>query len=177
MEQDLLKYFIPEPIYLIRNEQSVVENETTLDTLTKANESTTISEESTTVCVNPLPTLGTNLKNCVVLVASDDEVLGQKEKTFLLKIMRAVKRQEDDILIVNCKKATQDHIESLLTSHNPRHLLDFDSGKLALSAALPYYEVKQQKGMSLVKAHALSRIEQELTLKKALWKVLQEIFL
>lgn len=174
-EQNFLPHFIEEPIYLIKEEQMVGEQAT--QSPETPSESSTKVEEPTPVYVKPLPTEGDNLKHCIVLVNSDKEVLEEHLKDFLLKIMGAVKRQSEDILIANCKNATEEQIEALLANHNHRHLLDFNSQSFGLLANSTPYEIKQEKGVFMIKVDSLDQIEQNVDMKKALWKALQEMFL
>ena len=175
-EQHFLSHFIEEPIYLIKEEQVAEAVESTIEAPEPTNEPT-VAEEPDPVYVKPLPTAGDNLKHCIVLVSSEDEVLEEVSKAFLLKIMAAVKRQAGDILITNCKDASEDQIEALLANNNHRHLLDFNTGAVShLKNAAPY-AIQQERGIFMLKADRLDQIEQNVDMKKALWKALQEMFL
>lgn len=202
-DQNFLAHFIEEPIYLVKEDQ-VSTKEPVLDetpeatpVLAEASESQaiptevakaepipiqaeapapTVVEEPTPVYVKPLPTAGDNLKHCIVLVNSAEELLEEPLKELLYKILGSVKRKPEDVLLANCQNAKKDQIEALLAGNNHRHVLAFGTEVLTnLNGATPY-GVQKDGPKSFLKADALTEIATNVDKKKALWKALQEMF-
>lgn len=192
-DQNFLAHFIEEPIYLIKGETTAIEeapeaqpveiepSSEEIAPAAKAVEEDTptpaVVEEPTPVYVKPLPTAGENLKHCIVLVDSTEELLEEPLKDFLYKIIGAVKRNPEDVLLANCHEASTDQIEALLANNNHKHILSFGTQVLTeLKDAQPY-EIHKPKYVAMLKADPLSEIASNVDKKKALWKALQEMFL
>lgn len=164
-----LSQFIEEPIYLIEDEKGANAYE-------EASEVSEVEKvEEPKVEISPLPTLGTNLKHCIILVNWTEEISTEKE--LLLKIMASVKRSEDDVLIAMLGEASQEQIEALLAEHNHRQLLDFGTNGLSKTQQAEHYSAWKDSGKTYLKAHSLAEIAQDVDKKKLLWKELQQIFL
>ncbi len=192
-DDNFLAHFIEEPIYVIASEElsspeskeiEVEAAPVTPATLTEdmsSNEpevtSNVVEEPEAPVYVTPLPTIGDNLKHCIVLVDSENELLEEPLKVLLYKIMGAVKRNAEDILIANCRNAKSDQIEALLANNNHRHLLAFGTDVLVQMKENSLYEIKKEGAVSMLKSDPLVEIQQNVDKKKALWKALQEMFL
>jgi len=134
------------------------------------------AEEPEPVYLKPLPTLGKNLKHCLVLVESDEKVLENNLKALLGKIMTAINRTGDDILLVNVKNASEDQVDALLTEQNHRHLFAFGTHKVQALMEVGNYELTQINRKVYLKADSLKAISENLDMKKALWKALKEMF-
>lgn len=135
-----------------------------------------VMKEPEPIYLKPLPTEGTNLKHCLLLVESDEIVLEAVLKALLEKIMGAVKRSLDDVLLVNVKNASLEQIEALLSEQNHRHLIAFGSKKVtALNGATPY-QLLEVGRKNYLRADALSAIAQNVDMKKALWGALKGMF-
>lgn len=187
-EDNFLPYFIEEPVYVINadalsEEAPVIEDVSSPEipapepsTEVSKTEQAPIVEEPAPVYVKALPTAGDNLKHCIVLVNSQEDILEESLQTLLYKIMGSVKRKSEDILLVNCYQADEEQIAALLANNNHRHVLAFGVNLLpALTTASPYAIVKDG-AVSMLKADGLDLIDQETEKKKALWKALQEMF-
>ena len=128
-DRDFLAEFIQEPVYVIKEKQtekaesySKPVNDTPLESVTEP----VVQLASPT----PLPTKGENLKHCLVLVNTDAEVIGAEDEEFLYKILGAVKRQANDVMIANVSTANDDSISAFLVEHNHKHLLAFGLNQL-----------------------------------------------
>ncbi|MCE7992389.1 MAG: hypothetical protein HEP71_10425 [Roseivirga sp.] len=135
-----------------------------------------IAKEPEPVYLKPLPTEGNNLKHCLLLVESDEAVLEAPLKALLEKIMGAVKRSLDDVLLVNVREANTEQIEALLSEQNHRHLIAFGTNRVTELNNAPLYQLSQVKGKNYLRADALSAIAQNIEMKKALWGALKGMF-
>ncbi len=133
-------------------------------------------KEPEPVYLKPLPTEGNNLKHCLLLVESSDTILEAPLKTLLEKIMSAVKRSLDDVLLVNVREASPEQIEALLSEQNHRHLIAFGTAKVAGLNGATLYQLTEVNRKSYLKADALSAIAQNVEMKKALWGALKAMF-
>ena len=186
-EDNFLPYFIEEPIYVIKTDALTGTAPAATEVVTPeavvskpAVEAPAPQEpkveEPEPVYVKALPTAGDNLKHCIVLVSSEEEILEESLQALLYKIMGSVKRKSEDILLANCHQADEEQIAALLANNNHRHVLTFGVNLIpALATAGPYAIVKEG-AVSMLKADDLSLIDQETDKKKALWKALQEMF-
>ncbi|OEK04840.1 hypothetical protein [Roseivirga misakiensis] len=185
-DSDFLHLFIEEPIYIIdgegpdmavsKDESSPIANPTPLKEETPEIASSVVEEPAAPVYVKPLPTLGENLKHCIVLVDSAEEILEEPLKALLYKIMGSVKRNPDDILLANCRNADSDQLEALLANNNHRHVLSFGCDLLPQLKGLDNYEIQREGPKSFIKGDSLVNIQDDVEKKKALWKALQEMF-
>lgn len=189
-EENFLPYFIEEPIYVIKTDAPIVvttaAEEVSSPEVTKAEPTVeapvakvvqeSIVEEPEPVYVKALPTSGDNLKHCIVLVNSEEDILEESLQAFLYKIMGAVKRKSEDILLANCHQADEEQIAALLANNNHRHVLTFGVDLIPALATASPYEIVKAGAVSMLRADSLSLIDQETEKKKALWKALQEMF-
>lgn len=183
-DYSFLPHFITEEIYLVKEEVNIQAPEPVAEEpeapSPKQVESSPvepqIAEEPETVYLKALPTEGNNLKHCLVLVESTENVLEAELKGLLEKIMQAVKRSMDDILLVNVKEAGTEQLEALLSEHNHRHLLAFGTQKLDQLTEVAKYEIVEVQKKYYLKADSLKVISENVALKKALWKALQSMF-
>lgn len=187
-DDNFLAHFIEEPIYVIASEEQPLPQskegdivETVSPTPTEQTaliepEVNVVEEPVAPVYVKPLPTSGNNLKHCIVLVESNQELLEESLKELLHKIMGAVKRTAEDILIANCKNADSDQIEALLANNNHRHILSFGTDIISKLKSADLYTIQKDGAVSMLKSDALIEISQNVDKKKALWKALQEMF-
>lgn len=200
-DQNFLAHFIEEPIYLIKEDRVTAKEPTVAVTTgdtpasepqpvqaelakpepipvpTEASAPSVVEEPVAPVYVKPLPTAGDNLKNCIVLVDSAEELLEEPLKELLYKILGAVKRMPEDVLLANCKHADPEQIEALLANNNHRHVLAFGTEVLAELKGVTPYAIHKVGPKSLLKADPLTEIAANVDKKKALWKALQEMFL
>ncbi len=179
-DQAFLSHFIEEPIYLIKeaiDTHSVVE-EVKKETVAVVPEETVaaVEEPKAPVLMKPLPTIGKNLKSCVILVNWTEEPI-ESEKELLLKILSSVKRSEDDVLITSASNASLEQIEALLAEHGHKHLIDFGTSKFSPIAHAEVYTPVQDGMKKYLKTDTLDSISKDVEKKKALWKALQEVFL
>lgn len=189
-EENFLPYFIEEPIYVIKTDAPTVATPAAEEVLSpKVNTAEPIVEvpvasavqeskveEPEPVYVKALPTSGDNLKHCIVLVNSEEDILEESLQTLLYKIMGSVKRKSEDILLANCHQADEEQIAALLANNNHRHVLTFGVNLLPTLATASPYEIVKAGAVSMLKADSLNLIDQETEKKKALWKALQEMF-
>ena len=97
-------------------------------------------------------------------------------KGLLEKIMGAVKRSMEDILLVNVKEASEEQLEALLSEQNHRHLLAFGTQKVQALTEVGTYEMVEMSRKHYLRADSLKAISENIELKKALWKALKEMF-
>ncbi|OEK00716.1 hypothetical protein BFP97_03975 [Roseivirga sp. 4D4] len=193
-DQNFLAHFIEEPLYVIKEDATPTPDTSTTEPMEKKEEPkpqeatlslevgvvdapTTVEEPAAPVYVKPLPTAGNNLKHCIVLVDSSEELLEEPLKDLLYKIIGAVKRNPEDILLANCRDAGKDQIEALLANNNHKHLLAFGTDVLTELNGIQPYAIHKPKYVAMLKADPLSEIASDVDKKKALWKALQEMFL
>jgi hypothetical protein len=188
MSEDLsfLAHFITEDLYLIKEEASAAEVKAVLEPVkavqpvvekSPAEAKAAIVEEKEQVYIKALPTEGNNLKHCLIFFESSQNHLEASKKAFLLKILTAVKRGLDDVLLVNLKEASKEQIDAVLSEFNHRHVLAFATTKLDSIISTPQYEVKEDAKKFYLKADDLGQIEATVELKKSLWAGLQKMFL
>ena len=178
--KNFLAEFIQEPIYVI-NEKDDPKGSTQVKEAGNHDEQSAAMVEEAAVPLasppTPLPTKGENLKHCIILVKTDVEVIGAADEAFLYKILGAVKRQANDVLIANVSKANQESINALLAEHNHRHLIGFGLETLPIPGQSSLYETVLLSGKQYLLAEDLSTISEDKEKKKALWKALQSMFL
>jgi hypothetical protein len=188
MSEDLsfLAHFITEDLYLIKEEVPVAEDKAVVAPVETAQPmvemspsepKATVAEEKEQIYIKPLPTEGNNLKHCLIFFESSQNNLEASKKAFLLKILTAVKRGLDDVLLVNVKEASKEQIDAVLSEFNHRHVLAFATTKLDSIISTPCYEVKEDAKKFYLKADDLGKIETTVELKKSLWAGLQKMFL
>lgn len=174
-DRDFLAEFIQEPVYVIKEKQTEKD-----ESYSKPEDETPVESVAEPVVElappTPLPTKGENLKHCLVLVNADAEVIGASDEEFLYKILDAVKRQANDVLIANIGTANDDSISAFLVEHNHTHLLAFGLNQLPNEMEATVYEPLNIKGKSYLLAEDLTSISQNQDKKKALWKALQSMF-
>lgn len=135
-----------------------------------------VMKEPEPIYLKPLPTEGNNLKHCLLLVESNEAVLETELKALLEKIMGAVKRSLDDVLLVNVKDASIEQIEALLSEQNHRHLIAFGTRKVEALNTATLYQLELVNRKGYLKADALAAIAQNVEMKKALWGALKGMF-
>lgn len=177
-----LSRFITDEVYLIREEplskeQPTVENAQTKTVSPSPSTEENKVEEKEPVYLKPLPTEGNNLKHCLVFFESAQPSLEPDKKAFLLKVLSSVKRNLDDVLLVNAHEASNEQIEAVLTEYSHKQLLTFGTERLHMLSKSSAYTVVEQNKASYLKADDLAKIEQTVELKKALWGGLQKMFL
>jgi hypothetical protein len=185
--QDLsfLPHLIDEDIYVIKEKEADkeiievagIKVETVIPDPVPAPVEENNIEEPKPVYTKPLPTKGSNLKHCIVIVESTETILDNDSKTFLENILKSVKRSMDDILLVNTKDASDEQIQALLAEQNHRHLLCFGSEKLTFLKDIQTYSVHSENHKYYLKADDLDLISKTVDKKKALWTALKEMFL
>ncbi len=179
-DRNFLAEFIKEPIYVIKESLSTPEVQKAENSVPKEIEDNTVVEEpevALSAPPTPLPTKGENLKHCIVLLDTEAEIISASDEEFLYKILGAVKRSSNDVLIANINGANKDSIDALLAEHNHRHLLAFGLENLPDGTSAPLYEIKSVSGRQYLLADHLHAIAQDQDKKKALWKALQSMFL
>ena len=180
-KRNFLAEFIQEPVYVIREENFSPSDDAIVPKQVEIQETAPrVTEEPEVVLATPpkpLPTKGENLKHCIILLNTEAEIIGASEEEFLYKILGAVKRQANDVLIANIKDANQESIDALLAEHNHRHLIAFGLEKLPIEANSDLYEISSISGKQYLLTDHLSDISQNQDKKKALWKALQSMFL
>ncbi|MES2648648.1 MAG: hypothetical protein V4717_17360 [Bacteroidota bacterium] len=157
------------------------------DDLIKLSSTGTVEEPSSTNLLEPtiqqrISRLGEFNKNILVLVHDEKNVhLGEKELDLLSKMLQALKLSLADIALVNCGK--QPILWPALTSELfARHILFFgvDPASIQLPIRLPNFRVHNWNESRLLYSPSLETINtispDQTTLKKELWKSLQELF-
>ena len=172
MERDFsfLPHFLKEDIYVV--------NEKPSPTIPESNEKNAVEEQPESEDQAPLKILGANLKNCLIFVNTPgSDVIAPTEKDLLENILKSVKLQPEDVLIVNVKDASNEQIEALVVEQNYRWLIDFGTDRIPLLNSINPYQPLSEGKQKCLKANTLTVIGQDVEKKKLLWASLQEMFL
>jgi len=169
---EALSLFFTEDIYLISNDlevkSPVVEEVVALkepDAIYKAEIKYTF--------------LGHNSRNVLILVNDSQHALGTTAGTALLwKIVAAIKLKEEDCAVLNYQSCEGTCFEDLRSYFKPQLLLSFGVTPAALGLPAVQTEVLgQQDGLKTIFSATLDALEADISIKKALWKSLQQLTL
>ena len=169
---EALRLFFTEDIYLISNDleapATVIEEAVALkepDAIYKAEIKYTF--------------LGRNSRNVLILVNDSQHALGTTAGTALLwKIVAAIKLKEEDCAVLNYQSCLGASLSDLKNYFKPQLLLSFGVTPAALGLPAVQTEVLgQQDGLKTIFSAALDALETDISIKKALWKSLQQLTL
>jgi hypothetical protein len=120
-----------------------------------------------------LPTL--TLKHKVLILT---EVISDNEKAFLAKILTAVGLSLDQIDLLELSKIQTIDYQSFIMQNKTKKFISFGVGlgKLDWSILLNLYQIKNVVGVDFLLSDELRIVEADLTLKKALWTSLKQMF-
>ena len=131
---------------------------------------------------NSIPYLGEYLKRTVVFVNYPQEVyLPEAPLHFLASILKACNLTIADIAIINLAKITCS-MELLQEQFSPAKLIFFNTSPadIFMNCSLPEFSIKNHQHLSLLKAPALDRLNQQnedgKLLKSKLWFCLKDFF-
>lgn len=154
MEQEysFLKILLNEDIYLIDKKEE------------------SLSEES-----EPgLTYYGENKKKIAVLVdEANPDFMRSVSFEFLNKIMEAVKLSKHEYALVNLHENKQSTLEAISAELTPKHLIVFGQPNLLNQEN---YKIGRVGDITTLQSDSLTEIQADVEKKKALWKVLQEMF-
>lgn len=119
------------------------------------------------------PTL--TLKHKVLILT---ESISESEKTFLAKILTAVGLSLDQIDLLELSKIQTIDYQSFIMQNKTKKFISFGVGlgKLDWNILLNLYQIKNVVGVDFLLSDELRLVEADLTLKKALWTSLKQMF-
>ena len=164
MTEDInfLSHFIKEEIYLIKEREVEVINES---------ETTGVIEpQEENVAIQPPQFEGNNKNHISILVPQ----IQNEESIFLEKILAAVKLTLNECALVslsNNKELTS------LTELSPECIISFGVEGNQIPLPGSYYDIISQNSVKILKADSLSIISADTSKKKQLWEALQKLFL
>lgn len=174
-----LKYFINEDLYLIKGENDPLQQK--VETVSAPEQKITVErleqqdvvEEPKVELTPPKPPAykGANKKGILILVEdANSEFLNEKDFTYLMKILGAVKLTIDDIALVNVNR-TNNYSDLEFTN-----AIVFTSNySLQISNTTKYIPSVLGNKKTLL-ADPLDQIATSVELRKALWDALKSIF-
>ncbi|MEQ6117947.1 hypothetical protein [Reichenbachiella sp. MALMAid0571] len=176
---EFLKYFINEDLYLIKAENdlsqqkvetvSVPEKETIAG---KVEEHQVVEEPKEVLTPSKPPAFkGANKKGILILVEdAGSEFLNEKDFTYLMKILGAVKLTIDEIALVNVNK-TNNYVDIEFTNaivFTSNHSLQISNPTKYIPSVL--------SNKKILLADPLDQIAASVELRKALWDALKNTF-
>ncbi len=175
-ERDFLPHFISDDIYVIKEGQKTIVEEST-ESVETENSQTSIVEEPAVepVALKPIHTHGENLKHCIVMFSAEGK-LDADSKGLLFKILAAIDRTPKDVLMANVHGCSDESIEALIHENNHRQLISFGVKKPDLLSNATVYEPISEKGKHYLLSDHLEDVAVDNTKKRALWQALQSIF-
>jgi hypothetical protein len=119
------------------------------------------------------PTL--TLKHKVLVLT---EAISESEKAFLAKILTAVGLSLDQIDLVELSKIQTIDYQLFIMQNKTKKFISFGVGlgKLDWNILLNLYQIKNVVGVDFLLSDELRIVEADLTLKKALWTSLKQMF-
>jgi hypothetical protein len=119
------------------------------------------------------PTL--NFKHKVLILT---EAISENEKAFLAKILNAVGLSLDQIDLIELNKVQSIDYQSFIIQNKTQKFISFGVGlgKLDWNILLNLYQIKNVVGVDFLLSNELRIVEADLTLKKALWTSLKQMF-
>ncbi len=119
------------------------------------------------------PTL--TLKHKVLVLT---EAISDNEKAFLAKILTAVGLSLDQIDLLELSKVQTIDYQSFIIQNKTKKFISFGVGlgKLDWNILLNLYQIKNEVGVDFLLSDELRIVEADLTLKKALWSSLKQMF-
>ncbi len=176
---EFLKYFINEDLYLIKGENDLLrqKNEKVIvpekELIAEKGVEQHVVEEPKVELTPPKPPAykGANKKGILILVEdANSEFLNEKDFTYLMKILGAVKLTIDDIALVNVTK-TNNYADLEFTN-----AIVFTSNySLQISNTTKYIPSVLGSQKTLL-ADPLDQVATSVELRKALWDALKSIF-
>lgn len=176
---EFLKYFINEDLYLIKGENDLLqqkvetvsapEKEPIADKVVEQH----VVEEPKVELTPPKPPAykGANKKGILILVEdANSEFLNEKDFTYLMKILGAVKLTIDDIALVNVNRTNN---YSDLEFSNA---IVFTSNHSLQKSKTTKYIPSVLGNKKILLADPLDQIAESVDLRKALWDALKSIF-
>ena len=139
----------------------------------------TVQVASAAKTTNPIPFLGQNAKNILLLVneketpfATDDDL------ALLVSILSACKLSLADVALVNCNKNETLTYEDLIENFNPGFVILFGvtPKELFFPLHFPHYQLQQYNNQTFLCAPPLKMLATVIAEKKLLWNALQKHF-
>lgn len=164
-----LSLFLKEPVYLVK--------EKTQSAAPKAPVENSASAEEEVTPPKPIAYEGQNLKKVLLLYKGPTPQISDAQRTFLGKILQAVKLDFEDVALVNANLLTDDQF-SLLNEFDPKVWLSFDftHDDLPIKENQSFYKIFKTKNTSFLLAHSLDEIEADRDKKVLLWNNLKSLF-
>ena len=135
-------------------------------------EENTISEIDTNINF-----LGKNKKGILVFVPSNEKVIEENDKVFLLKILTSIGLHLDDIVITTPQK--EDSFNFYKKTFSPSKIILFGVKPFEIDIKdieVPTYEIKDFDNLPILHIDSLMNIQNDLAKKKALWTNLKQLF-
>ena len=106
------------------------------------------------------------------------ESISESEKAFLAKILTAVGLSLDQVDLLELSKIQTIDYQSFIMQNKTKKFISFGVGlgKLDWNIMLNLYQIKNVVGVDFLLSDELRIVEADLTLKKALWTSLKQMF-
>ncbi len=125
-----------------------------------------------------LPSIGKEGAAIGIFVSDPNhDVISDPNKTFLYKIFQAVQLNPEDIRICNDHKAQGIDATELLNSIDSDIIFSFNATLSEIAPNETRYNLLKLNGKKVILADALEDISSDVVKKKALWSLLQSVFL
>ena len=127
----------------------------------------------------PWKSLGSNFKNILIIVKSNEAVhLTDNELTFLTGILTACKLTLADVAIVNLNNRSETSYKELTTHFKSKVVLLFDTEPAAfgLPMSFPHYQIQAFANNSFLYSPSLKELENDKVEKSKLWVCLKRLF-
>lgn len=167
-EKNYLSFLYTEGIYKIKEQNPLPPQKTITSSVTEENASPPLEE---------IKFIGGNKKNVFILLnGNNTEIINDKEKTFLLKVLQAVNCSLEDVAIVSYGNTLNE--ETIKDQFKPSVFISFGLELNLINKALKItkYQPSNQNGVNFLLADPLSAIESDVEKKKLLWKAIQILF-
>ncbi|MDQ3393872.1 MAG: hypothetical protein M3512_07165 [Bacteroidota bacterium] len=186
-DYNFLPFFLTEPIYVVRD--SIVKKHpgseiAELEKFETENEEPKI-DSAKNIEVQPIikkevfKSRGGFKKN-ILLVVNDPfpEVLNITDSEFLIKILKAVKLNEEDVVIVNIHTLAQDFFPTIKEQFNYRVLILFGITLPSINGgSIENYKILNKEGTKVLSVDSLADIDGDKQKKLKLWENLQLLFI
>ncbi len=123
--------------------------------------------------------LGSNLKNILIIVKTEDAVhLPDNELTFLTGILGACKLSLADVAIVNLNNHPEASYKELTSFFKSKIVLLFDMepASFGLPMSFPHYQIQAFAGNSFLYSPSFKNLENDKVEKSKLWVCLKRLF-
>ena len=121
--------------------------------------------------------LGQNNKKILIVIPTNEDIISNTNKVFLIKILNSIGLQLDDVVIINPKKESQYNFYN--NTFSPTKIILFGVKPFEIGIQdiqIPTYEIKDFDDKPILYVDDLKTIQGDLAKKKALWTNLKQLF-